>query len=196
MEKLTRKEVSIIGCEASKLSRKNKQLKIVENYNLNPNLCNNCKLKLIYEKRHNKFCSSSCSAVKNNSIIRKYIVCRNCSKKLIKYQEQYCSKDCKSFHKKQIQIEEYLNDSKSKSHDWIKGYLISIRGNKCEYCNWAEINPITGRVPIEMDHINGDNTDNRIENLRILCPNCHSLTPTFRSLNKVNVARRNSINNE
>jgi 5-methylcytosine-specific restriction endonuclease McrA len=35
-------------------------------------------------------------------------------------------------------------------------------------------------VPIEVDHVNGKNTDHRLENLRLLCPNCHALTPTWR----------------
>jgi len=37
-----------------------------------------------------------------------------------------------------------------------------------------------GYLPLELDHINGDHHDNRLENLRILCPNCHSLKPTHR----------------
>ncbi|MDB5264736.1 MAG: hypothetical protein JWN64_307 [Parcubacteria group bacterium] len=53
---------------------------------------------------------------------------------------------------------------------------------KCEECGWAEVSP-DGRLPLELDHINGDNMDNRIENLRILCPNCHSLKPTHRGSN-------------
>lgn len=53
----------------------------------------------------------------------------------------------------------------------------------CELCGWAQLSP-DGRIPVELDHINGDRYDNRIENLRILCPNCHSLQPTHRGLNK------------
>jgi len=43
---------------------------------------------------------------------------------------------------------------------------------------------VDGRLPIELDYINGDHDDNRIENLRVLCPNCHSLQPTHRGSNK------------
>lgn len=53
----------------------------------------------------------------------------------------------------------------------------------CEECNWAQ-HTVDGYLPLELDHINGDRHDNRIENLRILCPNCHSLKPTHRGRNK------------
>lgn len=45
-------------------------------------------------------------------------------------------------------------------------------------------NPTTGNIPLEIDHINGDCTDNSPENIIVLCPTCHALTPTYRSLNR------------
>lgn len=46
------------------------------------------------------------------------------------------------------------------------------------------VNPVTGNVPLEVDHIDGDCHNNTPENLIVLCPTCHALTPTYRALNK------------
>lgn len=62
-------------------------------------------------------------------------------------------------------------------------YEDGIKSQKCELCGWAKVS-IDGRIPLELDHINGDHNDNRLKNLRILCPNCHSLQPTHRGRNK------------
>lgn len=66
----------------------------------------------------------------------------------------------------------------------IRKYLFTTKGKKCEICGWAEINPITGKTPLAIDHIDGDWKNNRLENLKILCPNHHSLTPTYGILNR------------
>lgn len=62
-------------------------------------------------------------------------------------------------------------------------FLAQLKKPLCEICGWKEISK-DGRIPLELDHINGINTDNRIENLRILCPNCHSLQSTHRGRNQ------------
>jgi hypothetical protein len=62
-------------------------------------------------------------------------------------------------------------------------FKAGLKKAECELCGWAVRAP-DGRVPVELDHINGDKNDNRLDNLRVLCPNCHSLQPTHRGLNK------------
>lgn len=52
-----------------------------------------------------------------------------------------------------------------------------LKENKCESCGLIEW--MDEPIPLELDHINGDNEDRRLENLRVLCPNCHALTPTY-----------------
>lgn len=62
-------------------------------------------------------------------------------------------------------------------------FLEGLKSPRCELCGWAEMAK-DGRIPVELDHINGDRFDNRLLNLRILCPNCHSLQSTHRGLNQ------------
>lgn len=62
-------------------------------------------------------------------------------------------------------------------------FAASLKEPACEECDWAEMTP-DGRTPVELDHINGNPRGHRIENLRILCPNCHSLKPTHRGRNR------------
>ena len=65
----------------------------------------------------------------------------------------------------------------------------NLKKPQCELCSWAQ-KSLDGRLPLELDHINGDRHDNRLENLRILCPNCHSLQSTHRGKNRGNNTKK------
>ena len=54
----------------------------------------------------------------------------------------------------------------------------------CERCGLSEWQ--ASPIPLELHHLNGDNRDNRLENLQLLCPNCHALTESYRGKNKGN----------
>lgn len=108
-----------------------------------------------------------------------------------KRSNKYCSRQCSGNDKTYRKIQSWLNgewNGSTNAHGelapCIKTFLIEEAGFKCTECGWDKINPTTGKCPLEVDHIDGDSTNNLRENLKVLCRNCHSLTPTFKALNK------------
>ena len=61
--------------------------------------------------------------------------------------------------------------------------MIEKNGENCDECGWDKVNIYTGNIPIELEHIDGNFKNNKVDNLKLLCPNCHSLTSTYKSLN-------------
>ena len=74
----------------------------------------------------------------------------------------------------------------------VKRYLREKFSNKCCLCGWAEINPKTGQAPLVADHIDGNWRNNVESNLRLICPNCDALSPTYAGLNRGN-GRKNRV---
>jgi len=161
--------------------------------------CKNCENELT-GKWQKKFCGRSCAASYNNrkfpkrkkqekpKLVKEKIVklCLHCQKE-IKNHRTYCSVQCQQdfqWEQKKKQIEEGLLTDLSRKP--IRRYLFEKLGARCVKCGWAEKNPITGKVPVEVNHIDGNSTNNHPSNLELLCPNCHSLTETYKALNKGN----------
>ena len=74
--------------------------------------------------------------------------------------------------------------------DHIRKRLISegLKKAVCEVCkrkSWMR-----KPIPLQLDHINGQRSDNRLKNLRVLCPNCHAQTDTYCGKNKGNYGKR------
>lgn len=86
------------------------------------------------------------------------------------------------------------SDANGELADTIRNFLVREANHKCSECGWNKVNPSTGNVPLEVDHIDGVSTNNSRDNLKVLCPNCHSLTPTYKSLNKNGRAWRKNYN--
>jgi predicted transcriptional regulator len=136
-------------------------------------------------KDKRKFCSQSCTN-KNHTKKNRLHNCLNCNKLLNSHQFKFCSKECDVKYKLNVRFNEIENGNMSFSEKAYKQYLINKHGNKCMKCGWNEVNPVTGLVPIQLEHKDGNSENHNLDNLELLCPNHHSLTSTFGALNKGN----------
>ena len=127
----------------------------------------------------------------------KTIVCVNCKDTFHKKHEQkYCSNKCQFeyqwIHRTVLRIETgNLSDTSRKV---LKRYLIWKHGNKCSLCGVH--NSWQGKeLVLQIDHIDGDSDNNVPNNLRLLCPNCHSQTETYGSKGIGNKRKKSSYRN-
>lgn len=122
--------------------------------------------------------------------------CLNCGKDITSAKNtthKYCSNKCQKEHEYGQWVDKYKQDNSiAKSTKWgqipphLKRYIFRKFENKCCECGWSKINPYTNTMPLEIDHIDGNSENNSEENLRLICPNCHSLTSTYRGANRGN----------
>lgn len=116
--------------------------------------------------------------------------CLNCGKELTKRQAKYCSNLCQ----REYEYKQYINRWKNNEEDGLseeynisnhlRRYLFNKYNNKCSICGWGKINPYTNNIPLEIHHKDGNYLNNSEKNLQLLCPNCHSLTETYKNHNK------------
>lgn len=101
------------------------------------------------------------------------------------FKGQGWNRGLKGFNKPIIPLKKILVKNSSFQSFKLKNrlYAAGLKPRQCEECGWNRISP-DGRLPLEIDHINGNSRDNRLKNLKILCPNCHSLKSTHRGRNR------------
>lgn len=105
--------------------------------------------------------------------------------------EHQANKYCNACIEKKVFSKTYKTTlATAKTQTFRRKLLIGMRGHKCENCSneiWDG-----APIPLEMHHVDGNSDNNDESNLKLLCPNCHSLTPTYRAANIGNGSKRSA----
>lgn len=116
--------------------------------------------------------------------------CLNCgTESKISHQKtnKYCSTLCHKEHQYKQNIDNWLqgNDlggNKYGTRVWVKRYILEQQEYKCLECGIIEHN--SKPINLELDHIDGNPYNNKVDNLRCICPNCHSQSSSYKNKNK------------
>jgi hypothetical protein len=159
--------------------------------------CKNCTAEFSSPSSAAVFCSRKCYGAwksKQPSTVR-IRQCSWCKKNLSRIQcettaQEHCSRKCSAASRAKKVYDSWVagdisaNRANGIVKNQIRKVLIAVHGDKCSLCGWCEKHPSTGKVPIQIDHIDGNSDNGFFGNLRLLCPNCHSLTPSWGGHNR------------
>jgi 5-methylcytosine-specific restriction endonuclease McrA len=113
------------------------------------------------------------------------LCCKNEAVYRVSKSNTFCSAQCQADHRYSVRIKEWLTegkDWKGMIPNWIRKYLKENTGNFCSVCGIDKHNKLP--IVLEVDHVDGNHTNNSVKNLRLICPNCHSQTPTYKNRNR------------
>ncbi len=144
------------------------------------------------ETSNPKYCSRQCAtSVINKTKIKEKPKCLFCEQELPEVDRKFCSNICQGKYRTKSVVDNWKNGEISGVDNTIgivitavKNYLREKYNDSCVLCGWSVVNPHTGKVPLIADHIDGNWKNNKEENLRLLCPNCDSLQPTYGGSNR------------
>ena len=102
---------------------------------------------------------------------------------------KYCSFSCQQTYAYKTAIDAWKLDPtrgncKSGATNPVKRYIFEKQDGKCLLCGIKDWNDKP--IKLELDHVDGNHQNNTEENLRYICPNCHSQTDTYKAKNKGN----------
>jgi len=112
-----------------------------------------------------------------------------------KKEPRYCASACVGGKKKQDLLDKWLSGQHTglmpsgKMSGTIRNFLLEEAKFSCEECGWNKRHPVDNKPLVQIDHKDGNPMNCARKNLRVLCPNCHSLTPTYMARNASNPQR-------
>lgn len=142
-----------------------------------------------------RFCSRKCACSKTHSKETKQKISNGV--KLAHIEGRVSPRECFSEERwneilekrKESCNQKLLNENFSDlSYDRLRKRILLEQNNCCNRCKMDTW--LNEPIPLEVEHKNGDHSDNRRENVEALCPNCHSLTSTWRGRNKKTVPKK------
>jgi hypothetical protein len=103
----------------------------------------------------------------------------------------FCSSKCSSDFNYTSKMTCWLNTGVCDDNKTLRRYLKTIHGYKCSVCGLSDWNTLP--ITLEVEHKNGNSQDSSLENVCLICPNCHSQTSTFKGRNKGNGRHKRRI---
>lgn len=150
--------------------------------------CKQCKKMFKLKEKEQMFCNHSCSASFTNIGVNRRgglfveVRCNNCGALLENRNSIYCDMSCNlefNFNKKLSRY--FMCNVHPVTNNAIKPLIIFALGYECQECGISKWNDKD--ITLDLEHIDGNSMNNSFMNLTLLCPNCHSQTPTYKSKN-------------